>query len=168
MPVSSDQRQAASLNHTGVLFALLPRPQAQLVGRRAIISIVDDDASVRNAIKRLVQSAGLNAEDFASAEEFLTSSRSQDSACLILDLGLPGMSGMELQSQLLISNPRLPIVFISAHADEVTRARALCAGATDFLPKPFSQEALFAAIDTSLSCYRSGGFGRLAALSVSR
>src|SRR5258706_12324022 len=86
-----------------------------------------------------------------SCVKFLLSSRSQDSACLILDLQLPGMSGLELQSQLHVSNPGVPIVFISAHGDEQARAKTLTAGAVEFLQKPFSEEALFEAIKTSLS-----------------
>jgi FixJ family two-component response regulator len=103
------------------------------------------------ALKRLIESIGLPAEDFSSAEEFLASCRSQDSACLILDLELPGMSGFELQSQLHISNPGVPIVFISARPDEQARARALRTGAIEFLQKPFTEQALFDALKTSFS-----------------
>ena len=115
-----------------------------------VISIIDDNESIRVALKRLIQSIGLRAEDFASAEEFLVSCRSQDSACLILDLQLPGMSGLELQNQLHVSNPGVPIVFISARFDEHERTRALRAGAFRFLQKPFSEDALFEAIKSSL------------------
>jgi FixJ family two-component response regulator len=154
MPLQSDPVSAA-----GSQFALAPRPLLPLLVRKRgelavkgmVISIIDDNASIRVAIKRLIKSVGLPAEDFASAEEFLVSCRSQDSACLILDLQLPGMSGLELQSQLHVSNPGVPIVFISARFDERARTRALRAGASRFLQKPFSEETLFEAIKSSLS-----------------
>ena len=136
---------------TRPFYPLLVRRQSALTVKGVVISIIDDNASIRMALKRLIESTGLPAEDFASAEEFLVSCRSQDSACLVLDLQLPGMSGLELQSQLHISNPGVPIVFISARFDEQTRARALRTGAIEFLQKPFSEEALFEAIKTSLS-----------------
>jgi FixJ family two-component response regulator len=122
----------------------------EIMADGVIISIVDDDESVRRAIKRLLGSFELYAEDFASAEDFLISGRSEDSACLILDVSLPGMSGLELQSSLVASNCRLPIIFISAGGDEPMRARALEAGAIDFLQKPFSEHALFKAINSFL------------------
>jgi FixJ family two-component response regulator len=132
-------------------FPLLVRKRSEMTVKGLVISIIDDNASIRMALKRLIESTGLPAEEFASAEEFLVSCRSQDSACLILDLQLPGMSGLELQSQLHVSNPGVPIVFISASFDEQARARALRTGAIEFLQKPFSAEALFEAIKTSLS-----------------
>jgi two-component system response regulator AtoC len=112
-----------------------------------LISLVDDDESIRKATKRLIQSVGLQVDDFASAEEFLVSGRPQDSSCLILDLRLPGMNGLELQSRLLAFNCTVPIVFITAHGDEQVRARALEAGAVDFLQNPFTESALFRAIN---------------------
>jgi two-component system, NtrC family, response regulator AtoC len=113
----------------------------------ALISIVDDDESIRKATKRLLESAGLTVEDFTSAEDFLNAGRPQDSTCLILDVRLPGISGLELQSQLRASAPKVPIVFITGHGDAQVRARALEAGAIDFLQKPFSEKALFKAIN---------------------
>jgi two-component system, NtrC family, response regulator AtoC len=112
-----------------------------------MISVVDDDESVRKATKRLMNSVGLEVEDFACAEDFLASDRSRDSACLILDLRLPGMSGLELQTRLADENSTVPIIFISGHGDGQARARALHAGAIDFLQKPFSEQALFNAIN---------------------
>ena len=120
-----------------------------------IISIVDDDESVRKAIKRLLESFDLNAEDFASAEEYLISGRCEDSACLILDVRLPGMSGLELQNQLAASNCRVPIIFISGHDDGTVEAQALKAGAIDFLEKPFSEKALFDVIKSLLVVHTS-------------
>src|ERR1700682_6159895 len=147
-PVSGNQQYALTTRRS---FPTLIRKRGELVAKGVVISIIDDHASIRRAIKRLIESTGLPAADFASAEEFLVSCRSQDSACLILDLQLPGMSGLELQSQLHVSNPGVPIVFISARFDERARTRALRAGAVRFLQKPFSEEALFEAIKSSLS-----------------
>jgi FixJ family two-component response regulator len=154
MLIHNDQACGATLRYalaTRPFLPLLVRKRGELAVKGMVISIIDDNESIRRALSRLIQSIGLPAEDFASAEEFLLSSRSQDSACLILDLQLPGMSGLELQSQLHVSNPGVPIVFISAHGDEQARARTLTAGAVEFLQKPFSEEALFEAIKTSLS-----------------
>lgn len=116
----------------------------------ALISIVDDDDSIRKATKRLIQSVGLRVEDFASAEEFLSSGRPKDSACLILDVRLPGMSGLELQSELATSEVTVPIIFITAHGDNETRAKALNAGAAAFLQKPFTEKSLFKSINSFL------------------
>src|SRR5882762_9735004 len=154
MPFHTDPASGAGPRHAMAprqLFPLLVRKRSELVVKGMVISIIDDNESIRAALKRLIQSIGLSVEDFASAEDFLVSCRSQDSACLILDLELPGMSGLELQTQLHISNPGVPIVFISARFDENARARALRTGAIEFLQKPFSEEALFEAIKTSLS-----------------
>jgi DNA-binding NtrC family response regulator len=113
----------------------------------ALISIVDDDESIRKATKRLIESVGLRVEDFASAEAFLNSGHPDKSACLILDVRLPGKSGLELQSQLRALGSKVPIVFITAHGDAAVRARALEGGAVDFLQKPFTEKALFKAIN---------------------
>lgn len=112
-----------------------------------LISIVDDDESIRKATKRLIESVGAQVEDFASAEQFLSFGHPDNSACLILDVKLPGISGLELQSQLRAANFKVPIVFITAHGDAAVRARALEGGAVDFLQKPFSENALFKAIN---------------------
>jgi FixJ family two-component response regulator len=110
------------------------------------ISVIDDDESVRLAVGRLLESVGLHAELFASAEEFLRSGRLPGTGCLILDVRLPGMSGVALQEQLIASDTPVPIIFITAHGDVTTRARALERGAVEFLRKPFSDEALLDAI----------------------
>lgn len=115
-----------------------------------LISIVDDDESVRKATKRLIESVGLCVDDFTSAEEFLERGRPKDSACLILDVRLPGMSGLELQNELGTAEVEVPIVFITAHGDSQTRARALEGGAADFLQKPFTEQALFKSINSFL------------------
>jgi CheY-like chemotaxis protein len=127
------------------------REKGKDVTEGVLIAILDDDNSVRKAIKRLIKSGGLSVVDFASAEDFLNSGCSQDAACLILDVRLPGMSGLELQSRLVAANCRIPIIFISAYSYEQERVRALGAGAVDFLQKPFSEEVLFRAINYSLA-----------------
>jgi FixJ family two-component response regulator len=114
------------------------------------ISIVDDDASVREALRGLLKSAGFTAEVFSSAEEILSSGRLNGTTCLILDVRMPGMSGIELQERLIASGRAVPIIFITAHADEAERARALERGAIDCLQKPFSDDALLDAISKAI------------------
>ena len=113
------------------------------------ISIVDDDASIREALKGLMRSVRLCADAYGSAEEFLTSERVNDTACLILDVYLPGMNGFELQNHLKAEGRTIPIVFITAHSDEASRQRALKGGATDFLSKPVRREVLLKAIQSA-------------------
>jgi len=112
----------------------------------AVISIVDDDQSIREAMESLIRSVGYRTEIFASAEDFLKWENRDRTACLILDLRLPGMSGLELQGILTSARARIPIIFITAHGDEQARGRALAAGAVEFLTKPFSEEALLQAV----------------------
>lgn len=115
------------------------------------VSVVDDDESIREAIKSLLRSVGLAANAFASAEDFLNSDYPRDTVCLILDVRMPGMSGLELQQRLVSANCLIPIIFITAHAsDEEARARALQSGAVDFLLKPFSEEALLSDVYAAL------------------
>ena len=121
-----------------------------------VISVVDDDDSVREAIESLLKSVGYGVELWASAEAFLNLGSQQEMACLILDVQMPGMSGLELQCRLVASNRSIPIIFISAHSDENARARALAAGAIAFLQKPFSEEALLDAINACLATGRGG------------
>ena len=113
-----------------------------------LISIVDDDPLVREGLKSLLRAAGFATQAFASAEEFLSLAHRDDIACLILDVGLPGISGLELQSQLTatVSNHRTPVVFMTARDDEATRQQALKGGAVDFLRKPVRREALLNAV----------------------
>ena len=116
------------------------------------VSIVDDDESVREAIKSLLRSVGVRADSFASAEEFLNSGYQNDAGCLILDVRMPGMGGLELQQRLAFAGRRIPIIFITAHAsDEEARRRALQSGAIDFLLKPFNEEVLLNDVYTALS-----------------
>ena len=114
------------------------------------IAIVDDDASIREALKSLMRSVQLDVELSRSAEEFLASERLNDTACLILDVNLPGMSGFELQNRLNSERRDIPIIFITAHADEASRQRALKGGAIDFLSKPVRREPLFKAIQSAI------------------
>jgi len=115
-----------------------------------LISIVDDDDSLRNSLDNLIRSVGFHAQGFSSAEAFLSSNQAHDTACLILDMRLPGMNGLELQRQLLAANWRIPIIFITSHADGDAQARALEAGAVDYLYKPFREEQLLNAIDAAM------------------
>ena len=127
------------------------------LAKNPMISIVDDDRSVREAAKMLVRSLGYASETFASAEEFLQSGRMCDTACLITDVQMPGMSGIDLQSHLTTNGHRTPVIFVTAYPEESVRARALHAGAFGFLGKPFSEDSLIACLDRALECYRSGG-----------
>jgi FixJ family two-component response regulator len=119
-----------------------------------LIAVVDDDTAIREAVQSLLRSVGLRAEVFASAQDFLQSGRLQDTACLIVDVRMPRMSGLELQQQLTMAHCPVPIIFITAHGDEETRARALRAGAVDFLDKPFSDEVLLGAVQAALQSLR--------------
>jgi len=115
-----------------------------------LVSIVDDDKAVREALGNLLESVGLQVEAFASAEEFVNSSNVNHRACLILDVQLPRMSGLELQRRLSNKSDSVPIIFITAHANEKLRNRALQEGAVSFLYKPFSREDLLSAVHSTL------------------
>jgi FixJ family two-component response regulator len=115
-----------------------------------LISIVDDDDALKGSLENLIRSAGFRAQGFSSAEAFLASNKLHETACLILDVRMPGMSGFKLQRVLAAANSHLPIIFISAHADDDPRTRALEAGAVAFLNKPFYEEELLNAIDLAL------------------
>ncbi len=117
---------------------------------RPVIGIVDDDSSVRTAVGRLVRSQGFAAEVFPSGEELLGSDRLSGFSCLIVDVAMPGMSGLELQERLSADGCPLPIIFITALDDAHVQTRALAAGASGFLSKPFDDEELLAAIRTAL------------------
>jgi FixJ family two-component response regulator len=116
---------------------------------KPLVAIVDDDESVREATESLMRSIGYQVESFASAEEFLAE-RLKEIQCMILDVKLNGMNGLALQSQLAAANRRVPIIFITAHWDEPTRARALRLGAVAFLRKPCNETALLHALQTAL------------------
>ena len=107
-----------------------------------LVVIVDDDRSVQNALKDLMESAGLSARCFGSAEEFLEWDMRNQAACLLLDIRMPGMSGLELQAKLNAEGFHIPIIFITAHGDAKMKMRAMKAGAVEFLSKPFDDEVL--------------------------
>lgn len=113
---------------------------------KQLISVVDDDPSMSRMLCRAIKAAGLCVDVFGSAEEFLDSDARQASVCLILDVNLPGMSGLELQQRLNASRQEVPIIFMSAQADEATQSRAFEAGAVGFLRKPFSIESLLSTL----------------------
>ena len=114
------------------------------------VTIVDDEGEVRSALGRLFKVAGMKTESYASAEEFLVAPSGRSCDCLVLDHGLPGMSGLELQSRLAASHQRLPIIFVSARDDTHTRAQAMQAGALAFFGKPFSDEVLLRTVQSAL------------------
>jgi len=115
-----------------------------------MIAIVDDDDSIRRALQGLLESAELPAQSFASAEEFLESGQRNQIACLIADIRMPGMSGLELQAKLNAERCKIPIIFITAHGDEKLRMQALRAGAVEFMAKPFDDEALLESVRVAL------------------
>jgi FixJ family two-component response regulator len=118
---------------------------------RPFVSVVDDDESVRESLPDLLREFGFEVQAFSSAEEFLASDSVSRTSCLILDVAMPGMSGPELQRELRCRMHRIPIVFITAHADETVRPRALEHGAVQCLLKPFSETALLEALHVALS-----------------
>ena len=119
-------------------------------GNNKVIAIVDDDAAVRVALEGLLRSAGLSARAFDSAETFIESGQQYQTGCLIADIRMPGMSGLELQAKLNSEQCRIPIVFITAHGDAQMRVQALRAGAVEFLAKPFNDEVLLETVRAAL------------------
>jgi FixJ family two-component response regulator len=116
-----------------------------------VISIIDDDPSVREATQSLIRSLGYDAQVFASAEEYLQSERVSDSSCLITDLHMPGMSGTDLQDRLIADGYEIPIIFVTAYYEDRIRDRVMDAGAFGFLRKPFNDESLIACLDKALN-----------------
>ena len=121
----------------------------------AIVFVIDDDESMREALKSLIRSVGLSIETFASAHEFLQSRRPDIPACLILDVRMPGLSGLDLQRELSEANINIPIIFITGHGDIPMSVRAMKAGAVEFLTKPFRDQDLLDAIQQALERDRS-------------
>jgi FixJ family two-component response regulator len=113
---------------------------------RPVVFVVDDDASMREALKNLFRSVGLDVETFAAAQDFLTSERSGAPGCLVLDVRLPGLSGLDLQRHLAAANIHIPIVFITGHGDIQMSVRAMKGGAVEFLTKPFRDQDLLEAV----------------------
>jgi FixJ family two-component response regulator len=120
-----------------------------------IVFVVDDDLSVRRSTERLIRSAGLDVQTFTSAREFLKHSLPEGPACLVLDVRMPGLSGMDLQRELTLSNILIPIIFITAHGDIPMSVRAMKAGAAEFLTKPFRTRSLMDAIHSAIDRDRS-------------
>jgi FixJ family two-component response regulator len=118
--------------------------------KHRLIAIVDDDDLMRNAVQGLLKSVGLPARVFASAEEFLQSGEQRQTACLIADIRMPGMSGLELQAKLNAERCKIPTIFITAHGDAKMRMQALRAGAVEFLAKPFDDEVLLGNVRAAL------------------
>jgi len=118
-----------------------------------LVSIVDDDVSVRRSTQRLLRCCGLRTETFSSAEDFLQSSHLAGTSCLLLDVRMPGMDGLELQRRLAETDHRIPIIFLSARASEEEESRALKAGAARFLRKPVSKDSLLQALGAVLKIH---------------
>jgi FixJ family two-component response regulator len=127
------------------------------MARVPLIAIVDDDDSLRTSLANLIRSVGFEPRGFASAEAFLGSKIARHTACLILDVRLAGMNGLDLQRHMVAANWRIPIVFVTSHADDDLRARALGAGALGFLYKPFREEELLGAMGAAFSSSRHRG-----------
>jgi FixJ family two-component response regulator len=121
---------------------ILPQP--------VVISIVDDDEEVREATKGLVRSLGYAAATFGSAEEFLNSEQRYETSCIIADVQMPGLSGVEMQRRLIAEGDRLPMIFVTAFPEDRVRASAMAAGAVGFLSKPFNEEHLIGCLDSAL------------------
>jgi FixJ family two-component response regulator len=115
-----------------------------------LVAIVDDDDLMRSALQGLLKSVGLPARAFASSEEFLNSGQQHQAACLIADIRMPGISGLELQARLNADHCRIPTIFITAHGDEKMRMQALRAGAVEFMAKPFDDEVLLESVRAAL------------------
>ena len=126
-----------------------------------IVFVVDDDAAIRDAVRKLISSVGLRVETFGSTREFLNAKRPVAPACLVLDVRLPDVSGLEFQRDLAQANIQLPIIFITGHADIPMTVRAMKAGAVEFLTKPFRGQELLDAIQDAIAKDRAAWHERL-------
>jgi FixJ family two-component response regulator len=122
-----------------------------MIEAAALVSIIDDDASVRKGLARLVRAAGYEVETFASAQEYLARPGPEDPCCLLLDVRMPGLSGLELQEALARTGRRVSIVFVSGHSDIPRSVKAMKGGAVDFLTKPVDDRALLGAIERAVA-----------------
>jgi FixJ family two-component response regulator len=127
-----------------------PRQEGRYMQIPSLVSVVDDDESVRESLPDLLREFGFAARAFSSATEFLTSDSITETKCLILDVAMPGMSGLDLQKELTRRAQHIPIIFITAQKNEGVREEALKRGAVDFLYKPFSDTALLAALNSAV------------------
>jgi FixJ family two-component response regulator len=136
----------------GFSFAMptAPQPQLEKLENTPIVSVIDDDASVREALDSLIRSIGFQVQKFAAAPEFLQSKLPDGPSCLVLDVRLPGLSGLDLQRELARMKIRIPIIFITGHADIPMSVRAMKAGAVEFLTKPFRDQDLLDAIQHAI------------------
>jgi FixJ family two-component response regulator len=121
------------------------------VEKEKIVAVVEDDESYRLAVRRLLKSAGFSAQSFASAEDFLNSGQQYETGCLIADIRMPGMTGLDLQSKLNSNHCPIPTIFITAHGDEKMRLQVMRGGAVKFLAKPFDGETLLEAVRVALA-----------------
>jgi FixJ family two-component response regulator len=119
-------------------------------GKAKIVAVIEDDESYRGAIQRLLKSAGLSVQSFASAEDFLNSGRQHETGCLISDIRMPGMSGLDLQAKLNADHCPIPTIFITAHGDEDMRLQAMRGGAVKFMVKPFDGAILLESVRVAL------------------
>jgi CheY-like chemotaxis protein len=138
----------------GATSVVCPRTKVSRVDEVPIISIVDDNASVRTATARLLSSLGFSAHAFASAQEFLSSPRLCETSCLIADVEMPGMSGVELQEYLIAHHHETPMIFITAFPEDRIRERVMRAGAVDFLSKPFDEPRLLECVERALTKHK--------------
>ena len=127
-----------------------------MIMEKPVVFVVDDDESVCKALKRLMKSAGIKARSLSSAEDFLNQGCHNVPGCLILDVRMPGMNGLELQEELVKSGSTMPIIFMSAHEDAPTREQAMKAGAIAFLKKPFEDQILIEKVNSALSRIEDG------------
>jgi FixJ family two-component response regulator len=137
--------------HGNAFAAELKMSENANVSDEPLVCVVDDDSLIRSSTQRLIHSLGFRVEAFASAEEFGSAGCLDGTACLILDVRLSGMSGIELQRQLASTHPEIPVIFITAYEDEVIKAQAIRQGAIAILIKPFSEEELLDALHAALS-----------------
>jgi FixJ family two-component response regulator len=131
-------------------YFVMKYPKDRSGNERPLLSVVDDDESIRESLPDLIKEFGFAARVFSSAEQFLSSGSVDETSCLILDIAMPGMSGLELHQELKRRGEEIPVIFMTGQKDETIRARALEQDAAGFLLKPFSDAALLAAIQTAL------------------
>ncbi len=151
---TNDARRAVlETSYQSIIAQFLPRRYILTMAtqpKAKLVAIVDDDELMRGALQGLLKAVGLPSQAFASAEEFLKSGQQQQTACLIADIRMPGMSGLELQAKLNAEHRCIPTIFITAHGDAKMRMQALRAGATEFLTKPFDDEVLLENVRAAL------------------
>jgi DNA-binding NtrC family response regulator len=150
-PSVSGEERAKKFSFREGRKTLFPAEDTTIIKSKALVYVVDDDASVRDAVESLIRSAGLQVETFASAQEFLDRPRADVPSCLVLDVQLPGLSGLDLQQELIKADVHIPIIFLTGHGDIPMSVRAIKAGALEFLTKPFDGEDLLEAIHQGIA-----------------